>query len=226
MVDFPEGPSSEYDYGEGKPHHISRSDESATMASDGVFSPCTSDDDEDDVVDDNSHQRLSHHPEPSDTSIISDGNVTENNEDDTEEAEDSMEKGIVRSTSHAEEEEETHAEDYDDDDNNSNSNSNKNNNNAGEENDHNYDNQLKNKTSLQHNPYGDEDSIIIKIPVPGLPLDGSSLLDPTKPQHDGIGAGSRDDREMRLAPGLCTICLSNYQVCTYLCVSSTEVLDS
>lgn len=202
LVDFPEGHSgSEYEYDEGKPQNISRSDESATMASDGVFSPCTSDDDDD------SHQQPPHrHPEPSDTSIISDGNMTEHNEDDSNGAGDAMEKGIVRSKSHEEEEEEVHVDDTDNNINNSS--------NASEENEQNIVNQRKSKTSLQHNPYGDEDSIFIKIPVPGLPLDGSSLLDPTKPQHDGRGAG-RDDREMRLAPGLCTICLSNYKVCAY-----------
>ena len=86
-------------------------------------------------------------------------------------------------------------------------------------NDHNQ--QRSHKISSQQNPYGDDDSIFIKIPVPGLPLDGSSLLDPTKPQCDSSGGGSptrRDDRKMRLAPGLCTICLSNYQVRVLVCV--------
>jgi hypothetical protein len=67
---------------------------------------------------------------------------------------------------------------------------------------------------MHHNPYGDEDTFLVRIPVPGLRMGGSCLLDPTSsPRLEDNG-----DREMRLTPALCTICLSNYKVCYVLTV--------
>jgi hypothetical protein len=65
------------------------------------------------------------------------------------------------------------------------------------------------KQKLPYNsPYVDEETVFVRIPVPGLPSGGSSFLDPTRLYSPEENA----NREMRLTPGHCTICLSNYKV--------------
>jgi hypothetical protein len=65
----------------------------------------------------------------------------------------------------------------------------------------------------ESNPYGDEDALMIRIPVSGLPMGGSCFLDPTRTRRR---QEDNEERGMRLAPGLCTICLCNYEVSSYI----------
>ncbi|CAB9507720.1 NADPH Oxidase [Seminavis robusta] len=80
------------------------------------------------------------------------------------------------------------------------------------------------KEALQNNPYDDEETLQIRIPVPGLPMGGSCFLDPTRQPQRQQQQGD-DEREMRLTPGHCTICLSNYKVGSDIVWSSNESCD-
>jgi len=200
------------------------SDESATMASEDVFSPYTSEDD-DEQDDDNDHDDNENDHDENDnaneneqehgnaneneTNADNNNNSTKDDENDNDDVElmESMEKGILNKPSAdcEADDEGDHAHTGDE---------------RGADSPHPEEEILTKTTDAptpgdnhnkhQHNPYGDEDTYFIKIPVPGLPCNGSSLLDPTKP----LTMDDMKDRDMRLAPGLCSICLSNYKVCT------------
>lgn len=157
---------------------VKSDNESATAASEDVFSPYTSDDEDADVEA---------------------GHIVANDSKEEEEDNDDESKpergGVIETKCESEkQEDEEHSS-------------------SGEE-------EVSRKKDPQHNPYGDEDTFFIRIPVPGLPLGGSCLLDPTRMQRM-----DHRDREMRLAPGLCTICLSNYKVGSDMVWSSNEACD-
>ncbi|CAB9512137.1 NADPH Oxidase [Seminavis robusta] len=76
--------------------------------------------------------------------------------------------------------------------------------------------------SREHNnPYEEEETPQVRLPVPGLPMGSSCFLDASGPQRQT----QDDEREMRLTPGSCTICLSNYKVGSDVVWSSNESCD-
>lgn len=175
-----------------------RSDnESATMTSEDILSPYTSDDDDDDEEEHDENAS----PPVNGRSAAKDNRVEK--EIKQQQPKTQPQRGVIETKSECESAEE--------------------------------ENNIKNKPPQdepgkgkppkrdnQNNPYGDEDTFFVRIPVPGLPLGGSCLLDPTRlHRHE-----DNWKRDMRLAPGLCTICLSNYKVGTVHNVLQDEFCHS
>lgn len=153
---------------------IQSDNESATMASEDIMSPYTTEDEEEQDENATAVDHTSKHN--------TDGDVNKGPKDASQ-----QQKGLVETKSEYESDEGNSAASL-------------------EETKHDY----PSKKNNPNNPYGDEDTFFVRIPVPGLPFGGSCLLDPTRlHRHEDDG-----NREMRLAPGLCTICLSNYKVGT------------
>ena len=172
--------------------HDDGSDDSDTAASDGVFPAYTTDDDDDngdggDTGDDDSHEYIPIDPQPEPTASATvdsehSDNVTLDQSDTSQEERAEIGTcGKGKPEKEEEEEEEEHVHA-----------------------------QYSTSKSERNNPYGEEDTVYIRIPVHGLPMDGASLLDPTRSTDSIYVEG--DDREMRLTEGLCTICLSDYKV--------------